>query len=258
MLALLALAVMGVVAYAMLREGLFGALCHTFGIIFAGLLAFHFWPPLANEFEPSFQGSVVEGLEDAIALLGVFALTLGLLRVVTNVIADQQFVDIPPKIMQAGGATVGAIGGFFLAGFLGCVLQTLPWYENFLGFPAHDHENTGFATRKFPPDQLWLKMMNRAHTVIFQDDDAFRKETELFTDFSRRYAKHRRYTETRDPLPYVPPKPPGPALADPNKKDPPKKDPEPKKDPDNMDPKKEPDNMDPKKDTDMMPPKMDM
>jgi hypothetical protein len=201
MIAIFTFVVMAAIAYAMLREGLFTALCYLFNVIFAGLIAFHVWPPLADELESSMTGTFLDSYEDGFALVVVFVAVLALMRLLTNQLANRE-IDLPPKMVQVGGGIVGLIIGYLVAGFLTCVMQTLPWDENFLGYEAPDQPS--FTAKALPPDQVWLKLMARAHEVVF-DDEMADPQGETFRAYSYLFSRHRRFTESRGPLPYSAP-----------------------------------------------------
>ncbi|WP_020473210.1 CvpA family protein [Zavarzinella formosa] len=234
MLAVMTLFVMGFVVFSMMREGLFSALCYLFGVVFAGLISFHFWPPLANALEDSFQGSFLANYEDAVALYVIFAIVLLLCRVTSNAIAGRE-LDIPPQMSQIGGGIIGAVTGYLVAGFLVCALQTLPWEEKFLGYQPPPTEPTagrgyGFISKKvIPPDQMWLKLMRHASLKIFEDEDlSYAKSAEPFDVFTYQFSKYRRLQPDGKPLEIpLPPAPPLPPKKDPmidGKKDPPVED----------------------------------
>lgn len=216
MLAIMTLIVIGLVVFAMVREGIFSAVCHLFGVVFAGLVAFHFWPALANMFEESFEGSTLAGYEDALSLFGVYLIVGFLCRLLTNVVADRE-IEIPIQLNQILAGCVGAVTGYLLAGFLVCVLQTLPWEENFLSYKPPTEPGT-ITNKVLPPDQIWLKLMNRSASTIFEDDDISPKNRDQFLDFTYKFAKHRRFTPERGPLPF--PKPAPVKKEDPKKPDP--------------------------------------
>jgi len=75
-----------------------------------------------------------------------------------------------------------------------------------------ESENKTTPGRHFlPPDRVWLALMNRAGRVTFSQtpEDVFGVEGPVYPTFDQngtfeiRYARHRRYTETREqPLPY--------------------------------------------------------
>ncbi len=245
MIVLLSLAIIGIVVYSMMREGLFNALCNLFGVVFSGTVSVHCWPGFANALEDSFAGSFLANYEDAISLLGVFALVLLLCRVLTNLIANRE-LDIPPQMSQIGGGCVGAVAGYLMAGFLVFALQTMPWDEKFLGYvsPPNDEqvhyldERVHYITNKvFPPDQVWLKMMKRANETVFEDDDRETlKQDGLFSEFTYKYAKFRRLGPDGKPQ-ELPKRPPPVEKKEPEKKEPEKKGPE-KKDPEKKEPEK--------------------
>src|SRR5262245_23652768 len=133
MLYILTVLMMAAIAYAYFREGLFTAFCMCVNILLAGLVAFNFWEPIAAALEPLIKGTIFDGLEDALCLVILFSLTLGLLRLATNSIANKE-IDYHEALDRVGGAVFGLINGYLVSGFLLCVLQTLPWHQNFWDF----------------------------------------------------------------------------------------------------------------------------
>lgn len=212
-LVVLSVICMLIVAYAQFREGLFTAVTTLINVFIAGIVTFNFWEPLANLLDSAFQGMFLEGYEDWLVLTTLFCVTLVLLRVATNNLAPLQvhFAAVPQQI---GGAVVGMITGYFVAGFLTCVAQTLPWHENFLDFQPYSSREPGMR-RLFPPDRVWLAAMRHAGAYPFSraaDDyaesekDASRYDEHPTFDsagtFELRYLRYRRYSDQRSPLPY--------------------------------------------------------
>ena len=187
LLAILTLAIVGGVAYTQFREGLLAAFTNCFCIVVAGMIAFQFWPVTAQELEPTLKDSFMNGMEDGLALVFSFCISLAALRFVATALAKRD-LGISQKLNQAGGVVFGSIAGYLVAGFLICVLQTLPWHENFLGF---HHDEPGFATRVIPSDQVWLKLMNRLHGGAFNPGE---DQSKNLREFSKTFAKDRRYT----------------------------------------------------------------
>src|SRR3954466_14948913 len=91
--------VMVIVAYCFFREGVLTSICMTVNVFLAGLVAFNFFEPLAGELESTFSGSFLEGCEDALCLSVLFALTLGVLRVITHNLANAE-VELPALAQQ--------------------------------------------------------------------------------------------------------------------------------------------------------------
>jgi len=191
LLGFLTLLIMAGVAYAFWREGLLTAVTMTVNVVLAGLVAFAFWEPIADWLGPMFADSFLHGYEDALCLVVLFAVTLGLLRLLTNNLANAQ-LEYHPVVRQAGTAACGLLAGYLASGFLLCVLQTLPWHANFLGFDYRVEQNGGGpqAPRILPPDHVWLALMHGAMPEF--DPEA---------TFEARYARFRRYDDKRDALP---------------------------------------------------------
>jgi hypothetical protein len=185
LLGLLTLLVMAVVAYCFWREGLLTATAMTVNVFAAGVVAFNAWEPLAGQLEPAFADSFLHGYEDALCLVGLFALTLVLLRLLTNKLVPSE-PEYYGKARQVGSALLGLVAGYLAAGFLACVLQTLPLPADFLGFSYRAEERA----RVLPPDHVWLALM---HAQGFDPNGTFEE----------RYGRFRRLPGGGDaPPPY--------------------------------------------------------
>ena len=145
----------------------------------------------------------------------LFSVTLGLLRLVTNKLAPSH-IAFHPLMHSADGLLFGLVTGYLVSGFLVCVLQTLPWHENFLFFDPTYKPDQG-VRRVLPPDRVWLALMHRAGAYAFShraDPDVLQPESfssrhirnhltfDKYGTFEIRYARYRRYGDNRDPLPY--------------------------------------------------------
>lgn len=181
------------VAYARLREGLMTALTTLVNVFLAGLVSFLFFEPFADELGKMLAGSAMDQMEDALALFMLFAATFALLRGVTNHMASQE-LDLPAIPQQIATGVVGAVAGYFLAGFLLVMVSTLPLPEHFLGYEAGvDSAETG-ARRFFPPDRVWLGLMQHCgrEPGLGAGPTTFDPEG----TFALRYAKKRRIKDT--------------------------------------------------------------
>ncbi len=209
MLLFLSIVVVIAVASAHAREGLFSAATMLVNVVLAGVLTFNFWEPLADELDVLFKGGFLAGYEDTFVLTVLFTLLLILLRVVGNKLLPKQ-VLFHGYLQQFGGGLIGLLTGYLVAGFLVCVLQTLPWHEHFLGFrPRADDE--GGLRRLLPPDRVWLAVMRYAgaHAFTWKEhnpDAASPYDRHLTFDgagtFELRFLRYRRYGEQREPLHY--------------------------------------------------------
>jgi hypothetical protein len=195
-------------AWAQYRNGLFSSFAMLFKVLVSGLVAFNFFEPIANSLEPSFQGNALVGMEDFFALIGVFSVTLLVLRVVTNRLAPEM-IEENGKLQFLGASGVGFITGYFVAGFLVCAMETLPLDEQFLDFePRTASEKPSRSV--YPPDRVWIALMRHAGAVplSWKEDPNAEVPQDRYMTFDRfgtfelRYARYRRSTETRPPMRY--------------------------------------------------------
>ena len=186
------LIVMLVVAYAAVREGLLTAIATLVNICIAGVVAFEFFEPIADGLEGTVKGTMFAGLEDSLSLFLLFAPTLALLRFLANNLAPQE-VELPPLMQQIGAGAVALVSGYLLAGILVVFLQMLPVGENFLDFQYQVEPNGSKMREFFPPDRVWLSLMNRAGSGPFSQSDAVTFDPE--GTFGLRYARGRRFKE---------------------------------------------------------------
>jgi hypothetical protein len=199
MLGFFTVVVMLAIGYAYLAEGLFTAFVMCCNVLGAGFVAMNFWEPLADIFDPMFEGTFLAGYEDFFCMMFLFLLTLLVLRTLTNAL-EPTFIDFPEVLQRGGGVLFGLITGYLVCGFLVTAMQTLPWHENFMGFEPRFDEGSGAVRRVLPPDRVWLALMHRAGAVAFSTgDDSF----DSGGSFELRYGRYRRYGEdTKQPPPY--------------------------------------------------------
>jgi hypothetical protein len=187
------------VGYASIMEGLFTAFMMCVNVIVSSILTCTLWEPLANEMEPGLAGTFFAGYEDMMAMILVFAVSLALLRTISNNLVNTQ-LEYDETLQRGGAAIFGMISGYLTAGFFVCALQTLPWDQNFLGFEAKYEREQSFIRSYLPPDRLWLALMH------YGSDNGFaNSEDEGFDEggtFELRYARHRRHANGQQPVPY--------------------------------------------------------
>ena len=127
--------------------------------------------PLPTGWRRLFAGGFLEGYEDFIALLLLFAGSLMLLRL-DHEQAGTGDARLRRQRAVRRGRRLGLISGYLLAGFLICAMQTLPWHENFLDFQPRTQRRHRPA-QHLPPDRVWLAMMRYAgaHPLAWEEDD---------------------------------------------------------------------------------------
>jgi hypothetical protein len=209
MLAFLTIVIMLAVAYAEFREGIFTSFAMLVNVVIAGVITFNFYEPLTSLTDSVVQGTFLDGYQDWFFLMLLFCLTLGLLRMATNNLTNQQ-IDFPAMANQFGGGVIGLLTGYLVAGFLLCVVATLPMHQNFMGFYVRSASDAGFA-RYFPADRAWLSVMRHAGAYPFSrdpDNEGAESPYDSHPTFDRsgtfelRYYRYRRYSDTEGPLPY--------------------------------------------------------
>jgi uncharacterized membrane protein required for colicin V production len=209
MLTIATILIMLTVASAGFREGVFTELTMLVNVILAGLLAFNFFEPLSQWAEPALQGTLLDGVQDFFFLVLVFALSLGILRLITNNLAFYQ-IDMNPLVRQLGGGIVGLVIGYLASGFLISAMETLPLHHHFLGFQPRSVTESGFR-RFMPPDRVWLALMRHAGAYPFAkhpDNVLAESPYRRYPTFDRggsyelRYLRYRRYDDSGQTMPY--------------------------------------------------------
>jgi hypothetical protein len=197
-------AIMLIVAYVYYLEGAITAVAMFCNVILASLIAFNFWEPLADAVGPTLNGTFLAGFEDAFCLIALFALPLGLLRLTTNSLTNKR-IELPMAVQTVGSVLFGLATGYFAAGFLICMLQTLPWHQNFMHFEArYESGNEQAIRRVIPPDRVFLAFMYRAGAVPFSNEEDLREASnpnrymryqtfDKYGSFEMRYARYRRF-----------------------------------------------------------------
>jgi hypothetical protein len=202
-LALLTIVMMIAAGYAFLREGILTAITMCCNVFLAGLVTFNFFEPITDLIEPAFPEwsggipTVFWGYEDALVLMFIFCLVLGLLRLATNNLCHIE-VEYHPYLQRTGAVIVGMITAYLICGFLVCVFQTLPWGEHFMKFEYQSEQRNGLL-RVLPPDRVWLALMHRAGAAPFARDDGSPRPFDRKGTFELRYAGYRRYSDKGGP-----------------------------------------------------------
>lgn len=198
MLVLTTFLLMLIVSYVFFQEGLFVAFCSFVNIFLAFVLVAGFYEPSAEFLEIHLKDTAVEGFEDAIAMVGIFLASFGALKILALQLAPSEIV-YPHLMHNLGGAIVGLFAGYFVSGFLWCVMQTLPWQEKFMGFEARSTKKNA-SSAFLRPDRIWLSSMRKFSKGAFKTGKIF----DYTASFELRYQRYRRVSAGRDkPQPYV-------------------------------------------------------
>lgn len=99
-----------------LSRGFYSAIINLIAVVLAGGVAFAVWEPLAYKIlEGTSDRSFLQGTAWSIALAGPFILSLGLFRLIMDVILRAN-VKVNPAVNYAGGAICGLLAGLVSAG----------------------------------------------------------------------------------------------------------------------------------------------
>jgi hypothetical protein len=206
--AVLTILIMAGVAYAQFKEGVFTSFVTFVNVMIASVVACNFFEPLADAMEGMTKDTFMDGIEDFVMLVLLFTIVFGALRWATNSIAATE-IQYHPLFYQGGAILCGLLTGYVLSGFFVVAMQTLPLHENFMEFQAeittepsyaYLHRNSNESKgnealrRVFPPDRIWLAMMQRAsYGSLGASDRTERKGFDPNCNFQLRYERYRRF-----------------------------------------------------------------
>jgi hypothetical protein len=137
--------------YALVSEGLWGAALMFFNVLFAGIVAFNFYEPLATLVESS--TGINWGFTDTSCLLTLFIVTLVMLRLVTETLSPTM-VRFPNPVYQVGRVVFGLATSLVTVAILLLAFETAPVHKKVFGIIdyktrvpfglALDHQWLGF------------------------------------------------------------------------------------------------------------------
>ncbi len=116
--------------YALTSEGLWGAVLVFFNVLFSALIALNFYEPLAQLLATNV--SAMSSWADVLCLMGIFLITLIILKVTTESIAPSM-VRFPPAVYQIGRLVFGLAGACVTAAFLLLAFHTAPVSRHMFG-----------------------------------------------------------------------------------------------------------------------------
>ena len=118
---LIAAVILGL-TYALTSEGLWGAALMFFNVLFAGMIAFNFYEPLAALLD---KAGIGWGFSDTLCLLALFIVTLVALRLTTETLAPAM-VRFPMPIYHAGRLIFGLAGACVTVAILLVAFECAP------------------------------------------------------------------------------------------------------------------------------------
>ncbi len=153
------------------KHGAYSAAILLSNVLFAGVLTFNFYEPLAATMGDAF-GSGADPYLDTIVIALLFAIFLAVFRLFTGFLTPRD-PAMHTWTKQIGGAVIGLVTGWLAAGIVICACLRLPWDEGFLNHP----HGVGLGG----PDQLWLDFVGHSTENIFDWPDEKRFEGKGFS-----------------------------------------------------------------------------
>ena len=120
--------------YALTSEGLWGSALMFFNVLFAALIAFNFYEPLAKLIDSTGIGW---GFSDTLCLMLLFSITTLILRMTTETIAPAQ-VRFPVPIYHAGRLLFGLGGASITMAVILLAFHCAPVYKQIFGVVKYD------------------------------------------------------------------------------------------------------------------------
>jgi hypothetical protein len=145
--------------YVVTSEGLWGAALVFFNVLFAAMIAFNFYEPVANLLDST---GINWGFSDTLCMLGLFCVALTALRMTTETIAPAM-VRFPTPVYHAGRLVFGLGAAAVTMAIVILAFHAAPVHKKI--FSAVDHKTK-------PPfglglDHLWLSYFQYETGAVF-------------------------------------------------------------------------------------------
>jgi uncharacterized membrane protein required for colicin V production len=145
--------------YVLTSEGLWGAAVMFFNVLFAAMIAFNFYEPLATLIDST---GINWGFSDTLCLLGLFCITLVILRMTTETIAPAM-VRFPMPVYHAGRLIFGFGAAALTMAVIILSYHTAPVHKKIFFTIVYDSK---------PPfglglDHLWLGFFQYETGAVF-------------------------------------------------------------------------------------------
>jgi uncharacterized membrane protein required for colicin V production len=145
------LALLGGITYALMSEGLWGSALMFFNVLFAALISFNFYEPLAQLIVDQVGGETVSSFADSVSMMVLFVVSLLLLRLATETITPSM-VRFPMPLYHLGRLIFGFGGAVIMIAMLLLGYQASPVQKKMLG--VIDYKHTPFYKERFDRDFL--------------------------------------------------------------------------------------------------------
>ncbi|TWT87552.1 Colicin V production protein [Pseudobythopirellula maris] len=173
-------------------EGLWNNLLLLFCVVLSGLTAFGLHQPLTVMLDERTDGSYTY-LLDILVLWLVYAVTVTLLKTLTQQLSRVKVAFEPKPLDQFGGIAVGVLTGWLLAGFTLATLHTAPLARDYFGdkldYGLTRKEAEANMAKVSPittPDAAWLALTEAALSPAVLGGEGFSASL-----YASSYAQHR-------------------------------------------------------------------
>ncbi|MBC8203794.1 MAG: CvpA family protein [Planctomycetes bacterium] len=129
------------IAYWWATQGLLSAVLHLVCVIAAGTLAFAFWEPIANAM---MSGGTFDNYAWGVSLIGTFAISLLILRIISDKIAfgNTQFPDI---VNLGAGGVAGMCSGVLTVGICVISMGFIQSTSEIMGYQGYGRDSSNNA-----------------------------------------------------------------------------------------------------------------
>jgi uncharacterized membrane protein required for colicin V production len=140
-------ALLGGIVYALMSEGLWGSALMFFNVLFASLITFNFYEPLAQLIVDQVGQEIVSSFADSVSMMLIFIVSLLLLRLATESLTPSM-VRFPTPLYHLGRVIFGVGAAMVMMGVLLLGFQAAPVQKKMLG--AWDYKHKVFGSDSMP------------------------------------------------------------------------------------------------------------
>lgn len=158
--------------YALMSEGAWGAALMFFNAVFAGLITFNFYEPMAAVIASNV--GFLSGFADTMSMLLIFGVTLLLMRLATESIAPAM-VRLPTPIYHLGRVAFGFAGSCVVMAIVILAFETAPVHRKIFGVVDYDYR----PPFKMGLDRYWLAFVQYSTGYTFPSYGSERTDREF-------------------------------------------------------------------------------
>ena len=170
-------------------HGLWGNMVTLVNLLFAGMVATVFYEPLAKLLVEQAPGATY--LADFLILWALFALTFGIMRLLTDLLSPKRLV-FHPQVELIGRSITAVVVGYVMVMFTCFTLQTAPLPAS--PFQGAWPSSSSSSFLGLSPDAQWLSFMRGQSKMGLQGDRVF----DEFGNYRENHHARRQALESED------------------------------------------------------------